>query len=141
MRTAGGWTISGNTATNAALIQFPQCGATGATITYVGIGVSPTAGDSGLLLFSGQLGSSLAVAYVGLSGGTITIDSTCTGGTIVISGIGTVVNESALTLDMEGLAVSLVAAEATPIHADVKKQNAATVYGSGTSGDKWRGTP
>ena len=61
-RTAGGWTISGNTATNAALIQFPQCGATGATITYVGIGVSPTAGDSGLLLFSGQLGSSLAVA-------------------------------------------------------------------------------
>lgn len=32
-------------------------------------------------------------------------------------------------------------AQATPIHADVKKQNAATVYGNGTSGDKWRGTP
>lgn len=61
-RSAGGWTISGNTASNTALIQFPQCGVTGATLTYVGIGVSPTAGDTGLLLFSGQLSSSLVVA-------------------------------------------------------------------------------
>ena len=61
-RSGAGWTISGNTATNAALIQFPQCGATGATITYVGVGVSPTAADSGLLLFSGQLSSTLTVA-------------------------------------------------------------------------------
>ena len=61
-RTAGAWVISGDTASNAALVQFPQCGATGATITYVGVGVSPTAGDSGQLLFSGQLSSSLTVA-------------------------------------------------------------------------------
>lgn len=27
------------------------------------------------------------------------------------------------------------------VHGDVKKQNAATVYGNGTSGNKWRGTP
>jgi hypothetical protein len=61
-RTAGAWVISGDTASNAALVQFPQCGATGATITYVGVGVSPTAGDSGQLLFSGQLSSALTVA-------------------------------------------------------------------------------
>ena len=62
VRSGVGWTVTGNTATNAALIQFPQCGATGATITHVGIGVSPTAGDTGLLLFSGALSSPLTVA-------------------------------------------------------------------------------
>ena len=61
-RSGAGWTISGNTATNAAIIEFAQCGATGATITHVGIGVSPTTGDTGVLLFSGQLSSPLAVA-------------------------------------------------------------------------------
>lgn len=59
-RSGAGWTVSGNTATNAALIQFPQCGASGATATYVGIG-SSSAG-AGLLLFSGQLSSSLTIA-------------------------------------------------------------------------------
>jgi hypothetical protein len=62
VRSAGGWTVSGNTASNTALIQFPQCGASGATATYVGIGVSGTAADSGVLLYSGQLGSSLTIA-------------------------------------------------------------------------------
>ena len=33
----------------------------------------------------------------------------------------------------------LAAAQATPIHADTKKMNGATVLGIGTSGDKWRG--
>ena len=61
-RSGAGWTISGNTASNAAIIEFAQCGATGATITHVGIGVSPTTGDTGVLLFSGQLSSPLAVA-------------------------------------------------------------------------------
>jgi hypothetical protein len=51
-----------DSATNAALIQFPQCGATGATITHVGIGVSGTADDSGMLLFYGALSSPLTVA-------------------------------------------------------------------------------
>lgn len=59
-RTAGGWTVSGNTATNAALIQFPQCGVTGATLTYVGVGTDSS--GAGTLLFSGQLSSSLVVA-------------------------------------------------------------------------------
>lgn len=32
-RTAGAWSIVGNTVSNVALVQFPQCGATGATTT------------------------------------------------------------------------------------------------------------
>lgn len=60
VRTAGGWTISGNTATNTALIQFPQCGVTGATLTYVGVGTASS--GAGVLLFSGQLSASLVVA-------------------------------------------------------------------------------
>jgi hypothetical protein len=59
-RTSGGWTVSGNTSTNTALIQFPQCGASGATATYVGIGTASA--GAGLLLFSGQLSSSLTIA-------------------------------------------------------------------------------
>ena len=61
-RSGAGWTIAGNTATNAALIQFAQCGATGATITHVGVGVSSVTFDTGLLLFSGALSSPLTVA-------------------------------------------------------------------------------
>ena len=59
-RSGAGWTVSGNTATNAALVQFPQCGVTGATVTYVGIGTASS--GAGVLMFSGQLSSSLAVA-------------------------------------------------------------------------------
>lgn len=50
------------------------------------------------------------VAYIGLSGGTITIDASCTGGTIVVSGVGTLVNESALNVNSSGLATTFDAA-------------------------------
>jgi hypothetical protein len=59
-RTAAGWTVSGATATNFAQISFPQCGATGATITHVGIGTASS--GAGVLMYSGALNSSLAVA-------------------------------------------------------------------------------
>ena len=59
-RSGAGWTVSGNTANNAALVQFPQCGASGATATYVGVGT--LSAGAGLLLFSGQLSSSLTIA-------------------------------------------------------------------------------
>lgn len=59
-RTAGGWTVSGNQAQNAALIQFPQCGVTGATITHVAIGTSIS--GAGQILYSGALNASLSVA-------------------------------------------------------------------------------
>ena len=60
VRTSSGWTVSTNTAVNAALIQFPQCGATGATLTHVAIGTA--ASGAGNVLYAGALNSSLAVA-------------------------------------------------------------------------------
>jgi len=59
-RNTGGWTVSTNQVSNAALIQFPQCGATGATITHVAIGTA--ASSTGKILYVGALNSSLAVA-------------------------------------------------------------------------------
>jgi hypothetical protein len=59
-RTSGGWTVSTNTSTNAALVQFAQCGATGATLTHVAIGTASS--GAGKVLYAGSLNSSLAVA-------------------------------------------------------------------------------
>ena len=60
IRTSAGWTVATNTATNAALAQFAICGATGATLTYVAIGMLST--GAGIIVYSGALNSSLAVA-------------------------------------------------------------------------------
>ena len=61
VRTSSGWTVpSGGATANAALIQFPQCGASGATITHVAIGTA--ASGAGTVLYSGALNSPLAVA-------------------------------------------------------------------------------
>ena len=60
IRTTAGWTVSTNTAVNAALIQLAQCGATGATVTHVAIGTAIS--GAGNVLYSGALNSSLAVA-------------------------------------------------------------------------------
>jgi len=59
-RTVGGWTVSGNAVSNAALVQFAQCGATGATLTHFGVGTDSS--GAGKLLYSGSLTSSLAVS-------------------------------------------------------------------------------
>ncbi len=59
-RTSGGWTVTTNSVTNAALAQFAQCGVTGATITHVAIGTA--ASGTGNVLYAGALSSSLAVA-------------------------------------------------------------------------------
>lgn len=59
-RNSGGWTVSGNQASNTALVQFPQCGGGTNTITYVGVGTDSS--GAGKLLYSGALSSSLAVA-------------------------------------------------------------------------------
>lgn len=57
---ATGWTDGGSSFTNADLIQFPQCGVTGATLTHVAI--VTTASGAWQILYSGALNSSLAVA-------------------------------------------------------------------------------
>jgi hypothetical protein len=59
-RSGAGWTVSGNTSQNAALIQLPQC--TGGTnvVTHVGIGTA--ASGAGQLLYKGALNAALTVS-------------------------------------------------------------------------------
>lgn len=59
-RTSGGWTVIGNTSSNAALIQFPQCTGGTNTITYVSIGTASS--GAGQIVYSGALNASLAVS-------------------------------------------------------------------------------
>ncbi len=59
-RSGSGWTVASGAAENAALIQFAQCGVTGATITHVAIGTASS--GSGKVLYAGALSASLAVA-------------------------------------------------------------------------------
>jgi len=59
-RSGVGWTVTANAVTNAALVQFLQCGVTGATLTHFGVGTA--ASGAGKLLYSGALTSSLAVS-------------------------------------------------------------------------------
>ena len=59
-RTSGGWTVSGNSATNTATINFPACTGGSSTVTYFGIGANTS--GTGQLLFSGALTASLAVS-------------------------------------------------------------------------------
>lgn len=59
-RSGSGWTVSGNTVTNAALIQFPQCTGGSETITHFAIGTA--ASSTGKVLYKGALSSSLAVS-------------------------------------------------------------------------------
>jgi hypothetical protein len=59
-RSGVGWTVTGNTAENAALIQFPQCTGSTNTITHVSIGTASS--GAGQILYSGALNSSLSVA-------------------------------------------------------------------------------
>ena len=82
-------------------------------------------------------------AYIGLSGGTITIDATCTGGTIVVSGVGTLVNNSAVTVDSIGLAAAFEAEVdgTTTMAESMRIQNAVLagkVSGAGTGTEIFR---
>ena len=79
------------------------------------------------------------VAYISLSGGTITIDASCTGGTIVVSGVGTFVNNSALPVAISGLAATLDTLNADPVAVNTTKMNGIEIIGTGVSADKWRG--
>jgi hypothetical protein len=61
VRTTSGWAVPASGATsNAALAQFAQCGASGATITHVAIGTASS--GTGTVLYAGALNASLAVA-------------------------------------------------------------------------------
>lgn len=61
VRTTSGWAVpSGGATSNVGLVQFAQCGVTGATVTHVAIGTA--ASGTGTVLYAGALNSSLAVA-------------------------------------------------------------------------------
>jgi hypothetical protein len=57
---ATAWTDGGASFSNAALIQFAQCGATGAVLTHVSIG--ELSSGAGQIYYSGELSSPLTVA-------------------------------------------------------------------------------
>jgi len=59
-RAASGWTITGASVTNTALVQFPQCTGGSSTCTHVSIGTAAT--GAGQILVSGALNSSLSVS-------------------------------------------------------------------------------
>jgi hypothetical protein len=52
--------VANNTATNAALVQFPQCTGSSNTITHVAIGTAST--GAGQIIAKGALSSSLSVS-------------------------------------------------------------------------------
>lgn len=55
-RTSGGWTISGNNASNTAVINFPAASSGPSTVTHFAIGLSSS--GAGTLLFTGALAAS-----------------------------------------------------------------------------------
>lgn len=60
-RTTGGWSVPASASTdNVAAVNFPTCGVTGATITYVAIGTSLS--GAGTVLYAGALTSPVVVA-------------------------------------------------------------------------------
>jgi hypothetical protein len=70
-RTTGGWTVSGNTVTNAAAVTFPKATGGSETATYFTVGSDPT--GTGKILYYGVLGGSL-LAFTGkASNDTLTI--------------------------------------------------------------------
>lgn len=59
-RSGAGWTVSGNTASNAAAVTFGQCTGGSNSITHFGIGTD--ASGTGNLLITGALSAPLAVS-------------------------------------------------------------------------------
>lgn len=59
-RSGAGWTVSGNTATNAATISFPECTSGSETVTHVSIGTA--SGGAGQIVYSGALSASRSVS-------------------------------------------------------------------------------
>lgn len=60
VRSAVGWTVSGATVENAALVQFVTCSGGSNTITHVSIGTLSS--GAGQIIVSGALNSSLSVS-------------------------------------------------------------------------------
>lgn len=73
-RTSGGWTVSGNQATNAATISFPECTSGSETVSHFAIGTAVS--GTGQILYKGALTASRSVSSgitLQFAAGTITV--------------------------------------------------------------------
>lgn len=59
-RTAGGWTVTGNTVNPAANIDFPACTGGTATITHWGVGTATS--GTGKILYAGTVSPNISVS-------------------------------------------------------------------------------
>jgi hypothetical protein len=59
-RSGSGWTVSGNQASNTAVISFPECTSGSETVTHVSIGTNIS--GTGQVLYKGALNASRAVS-------------------------------------------------------------------------------
>lgn len=59
-RTSGGWTVTGNSVSPTANIDFPACTGGTATITHLGIGTASS--GTGKLLYSGTVSPNISVS-------------------------------------------------------------------------------
>ena len=59
-RSGSGWTVSSNTVTNAALVQFPQCTGSSETATHFAIGSASS--GTGKIFYKGALSASLSIS-------------------------------------------------------------------------------
>lgn len=59
-RTAGGWTVTGNTVNPAANIDFPACTGGTATITHWGVGTASA--STGKILYTGTVAPNISVS-------------------------------------------------------------------------------
>jgi hypothetical protein len=59
-RSAGGWTVAGNSVSNTATVQFGECTAGSGTATHFSVGLASA--GAGQILFSGALTASRAIS-------------------------------------------------------------------------------
>jgi hypothetical protein len=59
-RTSGGWTVTGNSVSPAASIDFPQCTGSTATITHAAVGTASS--GAGKVLYKGAVTPNISVA-------------------------------------------------------------------------------
>jgi hypothetical protein len=60
VRTASGWTVTNNQASNAAVVNWPACTGGSSTVTHFSVGTAHT--GAGKILYSGALSASLAIS-------------------------------------------------------------------------------
>jgi hypothetical protein len=60
LRTSGGWTVTNNSVSPVANIDFPNCTGGTNTVTYFGVGTAST--GAGVLYYSGTVSPSIAVS-------------------------------------------------------------------------------